>query len=105
MKKTLQLIALFGCMLPGFYTTALANEPPAKYQSSCFACHGTGAAGAPKTGDTKAWASRIAQGKEAMLTSVKKGKGAMPPGGLCADCSDEEHVALIEYMAQQKFEK
>jgi len=25
------------------------------YQTACFACHGTGAAGAPKIGDKAAW--------------------------------------------------
>ena len=27
-------------------------------ESSCIACHGTGASGAPKIGDNKAWARR-----------------------------------------------
>ena len=31
------------------------------YDSSCMACHSTGAAGAPKLGDKAAWAPRIAQ--------------------------------------------
>ncbi|MGD8631304.1 MAG: c-type cytochrome, partial [Gammaproteobacteria bacterium] len=37
------------------------------YQSSCQACHATGAAGAPKLGDKEAWAPRIAQGEDTML--------------------------------------
>lgn len=80
-----------------------ADEPPAKYQSSCFACHSTGAAGAPKTGDTAAWEPRFKLGINGMISSVRQGKGAMPPSGLCADCTDEDLQVLIEYMSGHKF--
>ena len=38
-----------------------------------------GVANAPKLGDKAAWAPRAATGKDALLASVIKGKGAMPP--------------------------
>ena len=41
----------------------------------------------------------MAKGMEALVASVKNGLNAMPPTGLCADCSDEEYAALITYMA------
>ena len=84
-------------------TPLRAEDAPAKYQSSCFACHSTGAAGAPLTGDTAAWEPRMELGKEALISSVRNGKGAMPPTGLCADCTDDELVELIEYMAGKSF--
>ena len=74
-------------------------EAPAKYQTSCFACHSTGAAGAPKTGDAAAWAPRLEKGMDALLASVKNGLNGMPPRGICMDCSDDEYKALIEFMA------
>ena len=74
-------------------------EPPPKYQTSCMACHMSGAAGAPKTGDAAAWEERMAKGMDAMIASVKQGLNGMPPTGLCADCTDEEYKALIEFMA------
>ena len=75
-------------------------EPPPQYASSCGACHMAGAAGAPKTGDAGAWAARFkAKGMEGLVSSVRNGLNAMPPGGLCNSCSDEDHVALISYMA------
>ena len=80
--------------------TASFAEAPANYQSSCFACHGTGAAGAPKTGDKETWAKRLEGGMDAMVASVKKGKGAMPPMGLCQACTDEDFKKLIEFMAK-----
>ena len=73
---------------------------PPQYASSCGACHMAGAAGAPKTGDAGAWAARLkAKGMEGLVASVRNGLNAMPPGGLCNSCSDEDHVALISYMA------
>ena len=51
------------------------------YKAQCAACHATGAAGAPKMGDTAAWAPRIKTGYEALLNSALKGKGAMAPQG------------------------
>ena len=78
----------------------LTLEAPPQYASSCGACHMAGAAGAPKTGDAGAWAARLkAKGMEGLVASVRSGLNAMPPGGLCNSCSDEDHVALISYMA------
>jgi cytochrome c5 len=71
------------------------------YQTSCQACHATGAAGAPKLGDKEAWAPRIATGMDAMLTSAINGKNAMPPKGACMSCSDADLKAAIEYMVSQ----
>lgn len=75
-------------------------EAPAKYQTSCFACHSTGAAGAPKTHDVAAWEPRMAKDMSALVDAVKNGLGGMPPTGLCADCTDEEYAELIEFMAK-----
>jgi cytochrome c5 len=66
------------------------------YQGSCFACHGTGALGAPKTADD--WASRVAKGKDVLLEHALNGFNAMPPRGTCGDCSDDEIAAAIDFM-------
>ena len=71
------------------------------YQATCQACHNSGAAGAPKLGDKAAWAPRIATGIDAMLAVAIKGKGAMPPKGACAACTDDDLKAAIEYMVSQ----
>jgi cytochrome c5 len=68
------------------------------YNGSCVACHATGAAGAPKLGDTAAWAPRIAAGMDSLVTNATNGLNAMPPKGLCMTCSDDELKAAIEYM-------
>ena len=78
-------------------------QAPSQYASSCGACHAVGAAGAPKTGDVEAWAARMSEkGMDGLIASVRNGINAMPPGGLCNSCSDEEHAALINYMAAAK---
>ena len=61
----------------------------------------TGAAGAPKTGDTAAWAPRIAQGYETLVKTALAGKGAMPPRGGASDLSDFEVERAIVYMADK----
>jgi cytochrome c5 len=71
------------------------------YMKSCLACHAAGVAGAPKLGDTAAWAPRIATGMDALVTSSIKGKNVMPPRGTCASCSDDELRAAVEYMVSQ----
>jgi cytochrome c5 len=75
------------------------------YQGACFACHGTGAAGAPKLGDTADWAPRIAQGSETLLQHAINGyqgqKGVMPPKGGRVDLSDADVTAAIAYMVSE----
>lgn len=71
------------------------------YNGSCAACHGTGAAGAPKLGDAGAWAPRIGKGIDGLLASAINGLNAMPPKGLCMTCSDAELKAAIEYMVSK----
>jgi cytochrome c5 len=70
------------------------------YQGQCAACHNVGAAGAPKLGDTAAWAPRLKTGYEALLNSVLKGKGAMGAQG-GGDYSDFEIARSVVYMANQ----
>ncbi|MBV1871349.1 MAG: c-type cytochrome [Gammaproteobacteria bacterium] len=99
MKKTLLALVL-AATTTGLSLNASALDVDTKYKQTCFACHGTGAAGAPKMGDKAAWAPRTAQGMATMLASVKNGKNAMPPGGLCMDCSDDDYKALINFMSK-----
>ena len=68
------------------------------YQSACFACHLSGAAGAPKLDDPAAWEPRLGQGKAGLLQSVTNGKGAMPPKGGFAHLTEDEIRNAIEFM-------
>lgn len=73
----------------------------AVYDAACAACHVSGVAGAPILGDASAWAPRIDKGMEILTDHVVNGFNAMPARGACADCSDEELVAAIEYMIDE----
>ncbi len=68
------------------------------YNTACAACHGAGVAGAPKFADKAAWAPRIKQGADVLWTSLNNGKNAMPPKGMCMDCSEDELKAVLAYM-------
>ena len=68
------------------------------YQSACFACHGTGAAGAPKLGDKAAWKKRIAQGNKTLFDHAINGFKGMPAKGGNASLSDAAVKAAVEYM-------
>ena len=82
-----------------------ANEGQTTYQQACFACHGTGAAGAPKTGDKAAWKSRIAQGADKLNEHALKGfkgkTGFMPAKGGRSDLSDDAVKAAVQFMVDQ----
>lgn len=71
------------------------------YTSTCVACHGSGAAGAPKFGDASAWSARIAQGYDTLLDHALKGIRGMPAKGGNADLDDVEIARAVVYMANQ----
>ncbi len=70
------------------------------YTAVCSACHGSGAAGAPKLGDEAAWGPRIKTGYDALLTSALKGKNAMPAQG-GGEYGDLEIGRAVVYMANK----
>lgn len=82
-------------------TEVAAFDVESTYQMSCFACHGTGAAGAPILGDADAWAPRMEKGMDAVMANVVNGVNAMPPKGLCFTCTDDDLAALVVYMSSQ----
>ncbi len=71
------------------------------YNTACTACHGTGAGGAPKIGDTAAWAERIAQGNDSLYEHAINGLNGMPAKGLCMDCSEEEIQVAVDFMVEK----
>ena len=100
MKKLLLALSF---MAAGLAQADIDAATKAIYDRSCTFCHTNGGMpNIPKSGDAAAWEPRMAQGVEAMVASVKKGKGAMPPKGMCMDCTDEQFAALITYMATGK---
>lgn len=70
-------------------------------KNTCAACHQTGAANAPKLGNAEEWAPRIKTGINAMVQSVIKGKGAMPPKAGDPSLTDNEIHNAVVLMANQ----
>ena len=65
------------------------------YNKSCALCHN---ALSPKLSDKAAWEPRMKLGTEAMIASVIKGKGTMPPKGGNAALSEADIKGAVEYM-------
>ena len=80
---------------------AAENTGKATYTTACFACHGTGAAGAPIVGNKDVWAVRVGQGKETLYTHAINGFKAMPPKGGATTLSDDAVKAVVDYMVEQ----
>jgi|TARA_B100000902_G_scaffold332687_1_gene330764 cytochrome c5 len=77
-------------------------DAASKYQSTCFACHGTGQAHAPVVGDVIEWEIRLEKGIDILVQNTINGlNGMMPPRGLCVDCSDNELKIIVEYMLDE----
>ena len=79
-----------------------AVDGKATFTATCFACHGTGAAGAPKAGDKAAWGPRIAKGKSTLYQHALHGfqgkSGMMPAKGGNVGLSDAAVKAAVDYM-------
>ncbi len=91
--KAALVVALSTLAAPAF-----AADGKAVYDKTCGVCHAAGVAGAPKLGDKAAWAPRTSGGKDALVASVVKGKGAMPPKAGNAALGDAEIKAAVDYM-------
>lgn len=70
------------------------------YNTTCLACHASGAAGAPKFRVAEDWSARLAAGIETVYSNAINGQGAMPAKGLCMTCSDDEIKAAVDHMIE-----
>jgi cytochrome c5 len=68
------------------------------YKLYCVACHATGVAGSPKSGDINAWIPRLKTGLTSLVQSTLRGKGAMAAQG-GGDLSDIEVIRATVYLA------
>jgi cytochrome c5 len=84
-------------------SSAMPTDPALAqiYTNSCQLCHANPAANAPLTGDRTAWEPRIQQGTDTLLDHAINGYNGMPPMGQCVECSEEQFLQLIGFMAGQ----
>ncbi|MCU7247950.1 c-type cytochrome [Pseudomonas koreensis] len=87
----------------GVASSATPSDPALAqiYANSCQLCHANPAANAPLTGDRKAWEPRVRQGTDTLLDHAINGYNGMPPMGQCVECSEEQFLQLIGFMADQ----
>lgn len=89
------------------FTLRDANAPRvllaggAVYTATCAACHDSGMAGSPKTGDNAAWAARLAQGYDTLVTHAINGIRTMPAKGGNPDLDDLEVARAVVFMTNK----
>ena len=88
-----------GILMP-LYSAQATQDPEAVYNRVCSACHSGQLPMAPERGDQAAWTPRLAKGMETLVQHVTQGFKAMPPRGLCMDCSAEDYQAIILWMSE-----
>ena len=95
------------CVLAASLSACSSGEeipPPTLYVNSCMPCHGDGLGGAPITGDAEEWERRTAKGlakvRQNAIDGLEGGTGVMPAKGGRMDVSDEEIIALVDYMLE-----
>jgi len=95
-------MSLASTAMGSLVATAEAADGAGTYNMACAACHATGAAGAPKSGDKADWGPRIKQGKATLYKHALKGfqgkKGFMPAKGGQTQLSDDVVKAAVDHM-------
>lgn len=103
MRNTVIISSALWAMLAAGPAAAAGGK--AVYDQACMACHAQGVAGAPKLGDTEAWADRIDKGMDTLyehsINGFQGDTGVMPPKGGFTNLSDEEVKAAVDYMVEE----
>jgi cytochrome c5 len=99
--KRVKPVAEEGFALKDANAPKVLQDGKSVYNAVCAACHATGAAGAPKLGDTAGWSQRIAQGFDTLVQHANQGIRAMPPKGGNPDLDNVEVARAVAYMANQ----
>lgn len=81
-------------------------DPARTYAQSCAACHNSGAAGAPRFGNSADWSARLEKGIDVLVEHTINGfNNVMPPKGMCFTCSDEDLRAMVQYILDESIEE
>ena len=94
-------ITLMGIAFGAAGIASAATHGEKVYGKTCTVCHTDGLSGAPRLGNSAEWAPRIPAGKDALVESVRRGKGLMPPRGGNERFSDDDLRAAVEYILSQ----
>jgi cytochrome c5 len=94
--KSISCVLVAGVLLAA--QSGWAADGKTIFNQSCAGCHKTMA---PKLGDKKDWDQVSKKGIDALVASVTKGKGSMPPKGGASSATAADLKAAVEYMASQ----
>lgn len=97
-------VALAGAAAASFAVPAWADPDRSGreiFDEVCVACHGTGAEGAPRVGDRKAWQGRYARGLTTLSQHALEGIRKMPSHGGRLTLTNLEIERAITYMANR----
>lgn len=99
--KVVLLAAIFSLL--SFVPASSAVDRTGKdiVDSVCAACHTAGLNGAPRIGDSKAWAPRAAQGLSSLTQHALNGIRNMPAHGGQPDLSDMDIARAVIYMVNK----
>jgi cytochrome c5 len=104
-RVLISAIAFVAFFIAGMTGTAWAQSPERTgkqiVDSLCISCHGSGAGGAPKIGDKKAWAARAEKGLSGLSKSALAGINQMPAHGGNMKLTNVEIERAITYMVNQ----
>ncbi|HIG41509.1 MAG TPA: cytochrome c5 family protein [Gammaproteobacteria bacterium] len=91
-------VALSSCCVSIADEVTASEETLRIYNQTCVACHATGVRGAPRPGVSTDWEDSLSYGREDIYLNSIEGVGEMPPRGMCADCTNEQIRAVVDYM-------
>ncbi len=98
MQKLLLSMAVLTVGFSGSSAFAMGEKT---YRQVCMACHASGVANAPKSGDKVRWAPLIAEGQVILTAHGYVGVRGMPAKGGKPDLSIEDFSAATNYMVNQ----
>jgi cytochrome c5 len=97
-----RLVIAAGIVVLSLAAQAEGRKVDELYAKTCAMCHANQGTGAPLTGDAAAWEPRLKQGMDVLVKHATDGIRAMPPKGMCFDCTADEFKALITFMSTPK---
>ena len=102
-QLAIALVLAFSVSIQALQASAQSGERSGKevVKVVCSTCHGTGANGAPKIGDVKAWSKRASQGLTSLTQHAVRGIRQMPAHGGNPDITDLEIGRAITYMVNR----
>lgn len=100
-KRSGLVAALLFALAQAGFSQAAERSGKEVVDAVCAGCHASGANGAPKIGDKKAWSKRASQGLTSLTQHALTGIRGMPSHGGKLDLTDLEIGRAVAYMVNK----